>query len=115
VRIGRHLEPRQHRIVAIEHIVHEVGDLEPRRHRVAQRSDGEPFGQMPLHVHRQARVARVHPITVPARRGAHVDRELDLAARRRRAFGDQLRLDAARVRQRREEQKADQEEKVSEH
>ena len=90
---GRHLQPRQHGIVALVDVVHRA-----RRRSAASAPDSaaarrEALGQLPLHVHRQAGIARVEPIAVPARRWTHVDRQLDLAARRCRAFGDQFGLD----------------------
>ena len=52
---------------------------------------------------------------MPARGGAHVDRKLDLPARRRGAFGDQLRLDPTRVAQRGGEQQGEQDQEAAEH
>ena len=48
---------------------------------------------LPIHAHRQAGIARVEPIAVPARLGPHDDRQLDLAAGHRRSFSDQFRRD----------------------
>src|SRR6185437_16500266 len=68
-----------------------------------------------LDLHRQAGVAGIDPIAMPARSRAHVDRELDLAAGRRRPFRDQLRLDAARGRERGHEQQRKEDEEPAEH
>ena len=100
-RIGGNLEPHEHGVVSLIDVVHEAGDGQPLRHRIAQRACGEALGKLPLHVHRQAGVARVQPIAVPAGSWTHVDRKLDLAAGGCGALGDQLRLDTARVGERR--------------
>jgi hypothetical protein len=105
VRVRRHLQPHEHRIIVLVDVVHEVSDLDPPGHRVAQRTGRKALRQAPLHVHRQASIAGVQPIAVPARVGAHVDGKLDLAARRRWAFGDQLRRDVLRLRECWHEQK----------
>ena len=114
-RIRRHLEPDEHGIIALVDVVHEAGDLEPGRDRIAQRPRGKAPRKLPFDVHRQAGVAGVQPIAVPARRGPHVDRQLDLAARRRRTFGDELRLDPARVGESGGEEECEQDQQPAEH
>ena len=93
VRILRHLKPDKHRMVALVDVIHQAADIQPLRHRIAQRTDAGAFGQRPFNLHRQAGIARVLPVTVPTLLRVHDDRELDLAARPHRALGDQLGLD----------------------
>ena len=104
-RAGGDLEPHEDRVIALVDVIHEVGDGQARRHRIAQRTCREPGRKLPFDVHRQAGIARIEPIAVPAGLGTHVNRQLDLAAGRRRAFGDQLRLDPPRLGERGHEEK----------
>jgi hypothetical protein len=52
---------------------------------------------------------------VPAGRGDHLDRKLDLAASGRRPFGDELGNDPARVDDRWGEQKCEEDQQAAEH
>jgi len=112
---GGHVQGGEQDVVALVDVVHQAGDLEPAGHGIAQRAGREPLGELPLHVHRQAGVAGVLPVTVPARRGQHADRQLDLAAGRRGPFRDQLGFDPARLGQRRREQQGEKDQQPSKH
>src|SRR5438270_8359301 len=70
---------------------------------------------MPVDTHRQAGVARIEPVTVPTGGGPHVDRKLDLAARRRWPLGEEPGLDPARADERRDQQHGKQDQKAAEH
>jgi len=106
---ARHMNRREDSIILLVNVVHQVRDLEPSGNRIAQRSDGQDFRQLPLHVHWQARVARVEPISVPSGFRAHVDRDLDGAAGRRRSLRHQFGRDVLRGRQRRPEEEHEEE------
>ena len=95
-RVRRNLQPHEHGIVALEHVIHQAGDGQPRGHRVAKRTCGEAVRQLPVDAHRQTGVTGIEPVSMPTGRGPHVDRELELAAWRRGSLRDQFGLDAAR-------------------
>ncbi len=114
-RIRRRLQPEEDGIVLLVNIIHQPGDREPGRHRVLQVADRPTLGKLPLHFHRQAGIARIEPVAVPARLGVHDDRKLDLAARRGGPLGDQLRIDSTCVPQGGCEQECEENQQPVEH
>ena len=74
-------QAHQDGIIFFVNEVRNVGDEQLGRHRIAHRPDRPARRQRPFDRHRLARVAGVGPVTVPARRGAHRNREINLAAR----------------------------------
>ncbi len=96
--VSRCLQSHQHRMVALVDVVHQPADVQPLRHRIAEWPKAGAARQRPFDLHWQTGVARVLPIAVPTLAGVHDDRQIDLAARPHRSFGDQLRLDGVDAR-----------------
>jgi len=85
-------------MVALIDIVDDSRDQQPVGHREAKGGQLGTRRQLPFDLHRQAGIARIEPVTVPARARVHDNRQLDVAARHRWSFGDQFGLDCIRSR-----------------
>ncbi len=76
----RHIERDEQRIGLLIDMVHQSGDDERARHRIGRIARLHAPRQRPCGVEREAAVARRLPIAVPARLGAHADRQRGVRA-----------------------------------
>ena len=90
LRVGRHVDRREQRIIALEHIIHQPRHAEPLRHRILQRIGAPLLAEPPFDPRLGSGVAGIAPIAVPARLRPHHEGERHRAARRHALrFGDE--------------------------